>query len=228
MAGTNPFGRYYAEILRAEGLNAFDVKTSRPSAQPRSRTTTSSSSATQPLTAAQVTMFTDWVTARRQPDRDAAGQAARGLLGLTDAGATLANAYLKVDTSGAPGDRHRLADDPVPRHGRPVHVERRDRGRDALFAPPPPRRRIPPSRCAASARTAGTRRPSRSTSRARSSTRARAIRHGPATRATARTGRSAPTTSSSEPNPATSSPTGSTSRRSRSRRPTNSSACSRT
>ena len=25
VAGANPFGRYYAEILRAEGLNAFDV-----------------------------------------------------------------------------------------------------------------------------------------------------------------------------------------------------------
>ena len=39
-----------------------------------------------PLTPAQVTTLTDVGERRRQPDRDAPGQAARGLLGLTDAG----------------------------------------------------------------------------------------------------------------------------------------------
>ncbi len=60
----NPFSRYYAEILRAEGLNAFSV-------------TDISASLTStvlncydvvilgemPLTTTQVTMFTNWVTA---------------------------------------------------------------------------------------------------------------------------------------------------------------------
>ena len=57
----NPFGRYYAEILRAEGLNAFTV------------TDISNVDAAtldaydvvilgeMPLSAAQVTMFSDWV-----------------------------------------------------------------------------------------------------------------------------------------------------------------------
>ena len=40
------------------------------------------------LTTAQVTMFTNWVTRRRQPHRDAAGQAVGGSSGPTDAAAT--------------------------------------------------------------------------------------------------------------------------------------------
>ena len=103
VAGTNAFGRYFAEILRAEGLNAFDVKT-----------LANVSGATlgnydvvilgdTPLSGAQVTMFTDWVTAggnliAMRPDK-----ALAGLLGLTDASAMLSNAYLKVDTAASPG-----------------------------------------------------------------------------------------------------------------------------
>ena len=87
-----------------------------------------------------------------------------------------------------------------------------------------------PGRHAAQRRraTAARRRPSPTTSRARSSTRARAIRPGPARSATAIAARSAPTTCSSATPPAIRSPTGSTSTRSRSRRPTSSSACSPT
>ena len=53
-----------------------------------------------PLTAAQVTMFSDWVTAggnliAMRPDKQLAT-----LLGLTDASSTLADAYLLVDTDG--------------------------------------------------------------------------------------------------------------------------------
>ena len=55
------------------------------------------------LTPAQVTLFSDWVTAggnliAMRPDKQLAG-----LLGLTDANATLANAYLLVNTAAAPG-----------------------------------------------------------------------------------------------------------------------------
>ena len=62
-----------------------------------------------PLTTAQVTTLTDWVTGggnlvAMRPDKKLAG-----LLGLTDAGTTLANAYLQVDTSVAPGARDRRA-----------------------------------------------------------------------------------------------------------------------
>ena len=56
-----------------------------------------------PLTAAQVTMFTAWVTGggnliAMRPDKKLAG-----LLGLTDAASTLADAYLLVNTATAPG-----------------------------------------------------------------------------------------------------------------------------
>ncbi len=56
-----------------------------------------------PLTVAQVTMLTAWVNAggnliALRPDKQLAG-----LLGLTDAGTTLANGYLLVNTASAPG-----------------------------------------------------------------------------------------------------------------------------
>ena len=55
------------------------------------------------LNASQVTTLTDWVNGggnliAMRPDKQLAG-----LLGLTDAGATLANAYLQVDTTSGPG-----------------------------------------------------------------------------------------------------------------------------
>ena len=99
----NPFSRYYAEILRAEGLNAF-------AAIDLSIVTASTLAAYDvvilgevPLTAAQVTMFTDWVNGggnliAMRPDKKLAG-----LLGLTALSSTLSNAYLLVDESTAPG-----------------------------------------------------------------------------------------------------------------------------
>ena len=55
------------------------------------------------LTAGQVTMLSDWVTGggdliAMHPDKQLAG-----LLGLTDAGATLSNAYMRVDATRQPG-----------------------------------------------------------------------------------------------------------------------------
>ena len=55
------------------------------------------------LSAGQVTTLTNWVNGggklvAMHPDKQLAG-----LLGLSDAGSTLANAYLKVDTSSGPG-----------------------------------------------------------------------------------------------------------------------------
>ncbi|PYR93364.1 MAG: hypothetical protein DMF84_10265 [Acidobacteria bacterium] len=99
----NPHSTYYAEILRTEGLNAF--------ATADLSTVTSATLGgydlvvlgDTPLTAAQVSMFTDWVTAggnliAMRPDKQLAG-----LLGLTDAASTLANAYLLVNTASSPG-----------------------------------------------------------------------------------------------------------------------------
>ncbi|MEO6713055.1 MAG: DUF4082 domain-containing protein, partial [Mycobacteriales bacterium] len=99
----NPFTKYYAEILRAEGLNAFLVT---------DITAVTSSTLTaykvvilgeMALSASQVTIFTNWASGGgrlivMRPDKQLAG-----LAGLTDAGGTLSNAYLRVDTATSPG-----------------------------------------------------------------------------------------------------------------------------
>src|SRR5262249_54812161 len=103
VSGPNAFSRYYAEILRTEGLNEFDVKDI--------STVTAATLGNYDvvilgdfaLTAAQVTMFNNWVTGggnliAMHPDKQLAG-----LLGLTDAGATLSNAYLSINTNVPPG-----------------------------------------------------------------------------------------------------------------------------
>jgi hypothetical protein len=99
----NHFGRYYAEILRAEGLNAFtvtDLSLVTPATLSTYDVVLLGESA---LTAQQVTMFSDWVAAggnliAMRPDKQLAS-----LLGLVDAGATLGDAYLGINTTAAPG-----------------------------------------------------------------------------------------------------------------------------
>ena len=102
-SASNPFTGYYAEILRAEGVNIFEE---------RDISTVSYTLLTyydvailgeMALTTAQVTMLSDWVNAggsliAMRPDKKLAS-----LLGLTAQAPTLSNAYLLVDTSGGPG-----------------------------------------------------------------------------------------------------------------------------
>ncbi|HEX5475236.1 MAG TPA: DUF4082 domain-containing protein [Vicinamibacterales bacterium] len=100
---SNPFGKYYAEILRAEGLNEFAVADlSTVTAQTLSSYDVVLLGET-PLTASQVSMFTTWVNGggrliAMRPDAQLAS-----LLGLSSAGGTLADAYLLMDTSSGPG-----------------------------------------------------------------------------------------------------------------------------
>jgi len=111
----NPFSRYYAEILRAEGLNAFSVNDL--------STVTATTLAGYdvvilgevPLSVAQATMFTDWVNAggnliAMRPDKKLAT-----LLGLTSLPSTLTNAYLAVDTVTTPGTG--IVTTPIQFHG---------------------------------------------------------------------------------------------------------------
>jgi fibronectin type 3 domain-containing protein len=102
-SASNPFGSYTGEILRNEGLDAFTtLDSSLVSASAlASFDVVVLGQAT--LTASQVTALSNWVNAggnliAMRPDKQLAG-----LLGLTDAGATLTNAYLKVDNTTAPG-----------------------------------------------------------------------------------------------------------------------------
>ena len=70
---------------------------------------------------------------RREPDRDAPGQEARRAARRHgrrhDADERLHEG--RPELGG--GRRHRRRDAPVPRHGRPLHAQRRQRGRDALL-----------------------------------------------------------------------------------------------
>ena len=102
-SSANPFSSYYAEILRAEGLNAFataDVDT-------LSASTLSGYDVVllgdMPLQAGQVSMLDAWVRAggnliAMRPDKQL-----YGLLGLTDDASTLSNKYLGVNTAVVPG-----------------------------------------------------------------------------------------------------------------------------
>jgi Domain of unknown function (DUF4082)/Bacterial Ig-like domain/Calx-beta domain/Bacterial Ig domain/Purple acid Phosphatase, N-terminal domain len=102
-SASNPFTRYYAEILRTEGLNAFLV------ADITTVTSTVLASydvvilGEMPLTTAQVTMFSNWVTGGGNLIAMRPAKALASLLGLTDAGTTLPEAYLLVNTTAAPG-----------------------------------------------------------------------------------------------------------------------------
>ncbi len=96
----DPFSRYYTEILYTEGFNLF---TTRDISQVTASFLISYDVVilgSMSLTPAQVTMLTDWVNAggnliAMRPDKQLAN-----LLGLTDAAATLSNAYLRVTASG--------------------------------------------------------------------------------------------------------------------------------
>ena len=102
-SSTNPFTGYLAEILKAEGLNEFtqaDASTVTPAILAQHDVAILGDMT---LSGPQVDDLTDWVQAggnliAMHPDPQLAS-----LLGLASAGGTLANAYLGVDTSSAPG-----------------------------------------------------------------------------------------------------------------------------
>lgn len=102
-SAANPFSRYYAEILRAEGLNEF-------TATDISNLTAALLNNYQvvilgefSLTPAEAGLITNWVNdggnlIAMRPDPQLAG-----LLGLTSSGSTLSEGYLLVNTASAPG-----------------------------------------------------------------------------------------------------------------------------
>ena len=103
-SSARPFSSYAAEILKTEGLSAYttlDVSLISPSVLSGFDEVVLGDAA---LTNGQVDMLTDWVTAggnliALRPDKKLAA-----LLGLTDLGTTLADAYLKISTAtGTPG-----------------------------------------------------------------------------------------------------------------------------
>ncbi|WP_035139885.1 DUF4082 domain-containing protein [Fischerella sp. PCC 9605] len=103
-SSSNRFGEYYAEILRNEGLNYFNVSDISSVSAATLGNYDVIILAEMALTPNQVTMFSDWVNGggnliAMRPDKQLAS-----LLGLADAGSTLSNAYLLIDTSKASGN----------------------------------------------------------------------------------------------------------------------------
>ncbi|MFP5365198.1 MAG: DUF4082 domain-containing protein [Thermoleophilia bacterium] len=99
---TDRFTRYYAEILRSEGLNAFTVSDGPVTASMLAGHQTVLL-AEPAVSDEEVALLTDWVQGggnlvAMRPDKKLAG-----LLGLSDAGGTLSDAYLKVDATTAAG-----------------------------------------------------------------------------------------------------------------------------
>jgi len=102
-SSSNRFSQYYAEILRAEGLNEFSVADLANVDASLLASYDVVILGELPLTAAQVTTFADWVSAggnliAMRPDKQLAT-----LLGLSDGGGTLSNAYMLIDTTKEPG-----------------------------------------------------------------------------------------------------------------------------
>lgn len=109
------YTKYYAEILRTEGLNYFDVKEIGTVSSSTLNAYDSVVLSEMALSQAQADMFSAWVTAggnlvAMRPDDKLAS-----LLGLTDQGTTRTNQYLLIDTSSAPGSG--LVNETIQFHG---------------------------------------------------------------------------------------------------------------
>src|SRR4051812_42758229 len=119
----DPFSRYLAEILQDEGLNAFDVVDLSALSQAQLNSHQVVVLAQTPVNDAQVAQLSSWVQAggdlvALRPDAKLGP-----LLGLGGDAGDLAEGYIKIDTSSAPGagitgdtmqfhgtaDRHALA-----------------------------------------------------------------------------------------------------------------------
>ena len=99
----NPFSRYYAEILRAEGLNEFsamDVSLVDATVLNNYDVVILGE---MPLTGPQVTMLTDWTNAGGLLIAMRPAAPLASLLGISAVGTTLSNAYLQVYTAAGPG-----------------------------------------------------------------------------------------------------------------------------
>jgi hypothetical protein len=99
----DPFSRYYAEILAAEGLNAFEVRDIGEVSDATLRGYSVVILAPAELTAAQVSSLSNWVHGGGNLIAMRPGTALAGLLGLgTDVG-DLDNGYVSVKTASGPG-----------------------------------------------------------------------------------------------------------------------------
>ena len=101
--GSEPFGSYLPEIVRAEGLNLFTTGGTGALTSSGLAPYTTVILGETTLTADQVTALTDWVNAGGNLVALRPDPALAGLLGLTVAGGTLSEGYIRVDTAASPG-----------------------------------------------------------------------------------------------------------------------------
>jgi hypothetical protein len=102
-SAANKYSPYYAEILRTEGLNYFDVKDISTVDAGTLNNYTAVVLAEMPLSQSQADMLGAWVNTggnlvAMRPDSKLAS-----LLGLTNSGSTRTNQYMLIDTGSAPG-----------------------------------------------------------------------------------------------------------------------------
>src|SRR5690349_10036335 len=99
-AAPNKFGRYLAEILRAEGLNSFDIASLGSVTAPQIAQYKVAILAETPLNAGQATLLTNYVNGggyliAMRPDAQI-----KGLFGLDAAAAGQTDGYLKMSGTG--------------------------------------------------------------------------------------------------------------------------------
>jgi hypothetical protein len=102
-AAANPFSRYAAEMLRAEGLNEFAVSDISAITATILNNYDVVVLGEMAVTATQATMFTNWVNAGGTLISFKPGATLNSLMGLNAASGTLSNNYLLVNTASGPG-----------------------------------------------------------------------------------------------------------------------------
>jgi hypothetical protein len=98
-----PFGHYYAEILTAEGLNAFDVRDVGQISDAALSGYSVVILAPTALTSTQASSLSSWVQAGGNLIAMRPGTVLAGLLGLGSDTGDLDNGYVRVDTTSGPG-----------------------------------------------------------------------------------------------------------------------------
>jgi hypothetical protein len=112
----DPYGRYYAEILTAEGLNAFHVRDVGQLTEATLGGYSVVILAQAPLSASQAASLSAWVQGGGNLIAMRPGGSLAGVLGLGSDAGDLDNGYLRVDTTSGPGAG--ITGDTMQFHGR--------------------------------------------------------------------------------------------------------------
>jgi hypothetical protein len=112
----DPFGRYYAEILTAEGLNAFDVRDVGQVSDATLSAYSVAIVAPTALTGSQAASLSAWVGSGGNLIAMRPGAPLAGLLGLGSDSGDLDDGYVRIDTASGPGAG--ITGDTMQFHGR--------------------------------------------------------------------------------------------------------------